>query len=322
LNDVQRAAELLRAGELVAFPTETVYGLGADAANPQAVAKIFAAKGRPQDHPLIVHLADVTQIDRWARDIPAAARLLAATFWPGPLTLILKRQAGVIDAITGGQDTIGLRVPGHPLALELLRAFADNGGGGVAAPSANRFGRISPTTAQHVRDEFGDAVPLVLDGGPCQVGIESTILDLSGPEERGPAILRPGMIGAAAIAALLGGEPGAPQAGSPRVSGSLESHYAPTTPLELVSSDGLVFAVRNAILKGERTAFLASMAQPIHHELIDWRLAPSEPGPFARALYASLRELDALGCQRIIVQAPPATPSWAPVLDRLRRAAA
>jgi len=319
--EIACAAELLRAGELVAFPTETVYGLGADAANPLAVAKIFAAKGRPQDHPLIVHLADATQLDVWARDVPDAARKLAAAFWPGPLTLILKRQPGVIDAITGGQDTVGLRVPSHPLALELLRAF----GGGLAAPSANRFGHISPTTAQHVCDELGDAVALVLDGGPCQVGIESTILDLSGLGEHGPAILRPGMIGADAIAAVLGTLPAgagrAPGTHTPRVSGSLESHYAPTTPLELVSSDGLVFAVRNAIVKQERTAFLASMAQPIHHELISWRLAPAEPEPFARALYASLRELDALGCARIVVQAPPATPGWLPVLDRLRRAA-
>jgi L-threonylcarbamoyladenylate synthase len=315
MTDIARAAELLRAGELVAFPTETVYGLGADAANPRAVAKIFAAKGRPQDHPLIVHLADAAQLDRWARDIPDTARLLAAAFWPGPLTLILKRQPDVIDAITGGQDTVGLRVPNHTLALELLRTF----GGGLAAPSANRFGRISPTTAEHVREELGDAVAMVLDGGACQVGIESTILDLSGVA---PAILRPGMIGVEAIAAVLGQAPAAAgRADAPRVSGSLESHYAPRTPLELVSSDGLVFAVRNAIIRQERTAFLASMAQPLHHDMISWKLAPAEPEPFARALYASLRELDALGCARIVVQAPPATPNWAPVLDRLRRAA-
>ena len=315
MTEVARAAELLRAGELVAFPTETVYGLGADASNAQAVAKIFAAKGRPQDHPLIVHLAAASQLDAWARDIPDSARRLAAAFWPGPLTLILKRQPTVIDAITGGQDTVGLRVPSHPLALELLREF----GGGLAAPSANRFGRVSPTTAQHVRDELGAAVAMVLDGGPCQVGIESTILDLSSDA---PAILRPGMIGADAIAAVLGQAPAAAGgAGAPRVSGTLESHYAPNTPLELVSSDGLVFAVRNAIIQGERTAFLASMAQPLHHDMIEWRLAPAEPEPFARALYASLRELDALGCARIVVQAPPATPVWLPVLDRLRRAA-
>ncbi len=316
LPDVQRAAGLLHAGELVAFPTETVYGLGADAANAAAVAKIFAAKGRPQDHPLIVHIAAAAQLDAWARDIPDAARRLAAAFWPGPLTLILKRQPQVSDAITGGQDSVGLRVPNHPLALELLREF----GGGLAAPSANRFGRISPTTAQHVQDELGDAVALVLDGGPCQVGIESTILDLSRGD---PAILRPGMIGAAAIAAVLGAAPTeTPRPDAPRVSGTLDAHYAPKTPLQLVSSDGLIFAVRNAIIKNERTAFLACIPQPMASDAIIWKLAPREPEPFARALYANLRELDALGCERIVVQQPPATVNWLPVLDRLRRAAA
>lgn len=325
MTEVERAATLLRAGELVAFPTETVYGLGADASNPAAVAKIFAAKGRPQDHPLIVHLADASRLDAWARDVPEAAHKLAAAFWPGPLTLILKRAPQAIDAITGAQDTVGLRVPNHPLALALLREFGGTTGGGLAAPSANRFGRISPTTAQHVKDELGDAVAMVLDGGPCQVGIESTILDLSGMGERGPAILRPGMISASAIAAVLGAAPvapGAPGSNVPRVSGSLESHYAPTTPLQLVSSDGLVFAARNAIIKGERTAFLACMAQPLHDDAIVWKMAPREPESFARALYASLRELDALGCLRIVVQQPPATAAWLPVLDRLRRAAA
>jgi tRNA threonylcarbamoyl adenosine modification protein (Sua5/YciO/YrdC/YwlC family) len=200
MNEVVRAAALLRAGELVAFPTETVYGLGADASNPGAIARIFAAKGRPADHPLIVHLPDAGQLERWAVDIPEAAHGLAAAFWPGPLTLILRRHPSVSDAITGGQDTVGLRVPNHPLALQLLREF----GGGVAAPSANRFGRISPTTAAHVRDELGAAVSMILDGGPCAVGIESTILDLSAGRAR---ILRPGMLDAAAIAAVLGYPP-------------------------------------------------------------------------------------------------------------------
>jgi L-threonylcarbamoyladenylate synthase len=195
--EIERAVALLRRGELVAFPTETVYGLGADAANPAAVARIFAAKGRPADHPLIVHLPAAEHLARWARDIPAEAEKLAAAFWPGPLTLILKRQPQVPNAVTGGQDTVGLRVPSHPLALELLRAFE----GGIAAPSANRFGRISPTTAAHVREELGERVPLVLDGGACPVGIESTILDLS----RGvPVLLRPGAIGPADIARVLG----------------------------------------------------------------------------------------------------------------------
>lgn len=314
-TDIEKAAALLRQGGLVAFPTETVYGLGADAANADAVAKIFAAKGRPADHPLIVHLPGDDQLDRWARDIPDAAFELAEAFWPGPLTLILKRRGHVIDAITGGQDTVGLRVPGHPLALELLRAF----GGGIAAPSANRFGHISPTTAQHVRDDLGDAVAMVLDGGACPVGIESTILDLSGEQ---PTILRPGMIVAADIGRVLGRMPSAGRAQSPRVSGSLDAHYAPRTPLVLLPPDAIVFAVREALAKNERLAVLAPMPCPISDERIAWRQAPAEPGSFAHELYATLRALDALACTRIVVQRPPAAEAWRAIADRLQRAAA
>jgi len=316
-TEVAEAVARLRAGELVAFPTETVYGLGADAANPAALAKIFAAKGRPADHPLIVHLPSPAHLARWAREVPAEAERLAAAFWPGPLTLILKRRPEVSDAVTGGQDTVGLRVPNHPLALELLTAFD----GGIAAPSANRFGRISPTSADHVREELGDRVPLVLDGGPCPIGIESTILDLS----RGvPVVLRPGAVGATDIARVLGRAPETtvPQAETPRVSGSLEAHYAPSTPLALVSSDGLLFALRNALVAGEKVAVLAPTAQAITHELVTWKQAPAEPAGFAHDLYASLRELDALGCVCILVQQPPAGEAWLAVNDRLRRAAA
>ena len=194
---VEQAAAVLRRGGLVAFPTETVYGLGADAESPDAVARIFAAKGRPANHPVIVHIGHADLLEHWAADIPPSAWLLAKHFWPGPLTLILKRNARVLDAVTGGQDTVGLRMPDHPVALALLSAF----GGGVAAPSANRYGRISPTTALHVRDELGEAVDCILDGGPCRVGIESTILDLSGAH---PQLLRPGAISAAAIEIALG----------------------------------------------------------------------------------------------------------------------
>ncbi|MBK7137470.1 MAG: threonylcarbamoyl-AMP synthase [Rhodocyclales bacterium] len=315
--EIARAVALLRAGELVAFPTETVYGLGADAANAAAVAKIFAAKGRPADHPLIVHMPSADHLARWARELPAEAEKLAAAFWPGPLTLILRRRPEVHDAVTGGQDTVGLRVPSHPLALELLAAFD----GGIAAPSANRFGRISPTTAEHVREELGSRVPLVLDGGACPVGIESTILDLS----RGaPVLLRPGAVGAADIARVLGRAPesAAPQAETPRVSGSLEAHYAPRTPLQLVSSDGLLFALRNALVAGEKVAVLAPTAQAISHDLVTWKQSPAGPAGFAHDLYASLRALDALGCVRILVQQPPAGEAWLAVNDRLRRAAA
>ncbi len=319
--DIERAVALLRAGELVAFPTETVYGLGADAANPAAVAKIFAAKGRPAEHPLIVHLPGASHLARWAREVPPEAERLAAAFWPGPLTLILKRRPEVPDAVTGGQDTVGLRVPNHPLALELLEAFGGANGGGLAAPSANRFGRISPTTAAHVREELGERVPLVLDGGACPLGIESTILDLS----RGaPVLLRPGSISAADLARVLGRAPetDAPQAEAPRVSGSLDAHYAPRTPLQLVSSDGLLFALRNALVAGEKVAVLAPTAQAISHDLVTWKQSPAAPAGFAHDLYASLRELDALGCVRILVQQPPAGEAWLAVNDRLRRAAA
>lgn len=316
MSEVSRAAALLRAGELVAFPTETVYGLGADAANPQAIAKIFAAKGRPADHPLIVHLPDASHLERWAADIPEAAHRLAAAFWPGPLTLILRRQSSVSAAITGGQDTVGLRVPNHPLALQLLREFD----GGVAAPSANRFGRISPTTAAHVREDLGAAVALVLDGGPCAVGIESTILDLSGAA---PRILRPGMLDAVAIGRVLGTVPGfGGTADAPRVSGSLEAHYAPRTPLQLAAATDLAAIATRALEGGQRVAVLAPQAPAIAHESLVWRAAQVDPERFAHDLYARLRELDALACDLILVAAPPDDEAWRAVADRLRRAAA
>ena len=316
MNEVSRAAKLLRAGELVAFPTETVYGLGADASNPLAIAKIFAAKGRPADHPLIVHLPDASHLGRWAVDIPPAAEKLAAAFWPGPLTLILKRHPSVLDAITGGQDTVGLRVPNHPLALQLLREFNS----GVAAPPANRFGHVSPTTAAHVREELGDAVAMILDGGPCAVGIESTILDLSGGE---PRILRPGMLDADAIGAVLGRLPGfGGEQNAPRVSGSLEAHYAPRTPLQLVAMADLPAAAGEALAAGRRVAVLAP-EPPVHaHQKMVWSAASADAAQFAHELYARLRELDALGCDLILVAAPPAAESWRAVADRLRRAAA
>lgn len=316
-SEIVKAAELLRAGELVAFPTETVYGLGADARNPEAVAKIFAAKGRPSDHPLIVHIPAIEHLDRWARDISPAARAVAEKFWPGPLTLILKRHPDVPDCVTGGQDTIGLRVPNHPLALELLKAFAAVGSGGIAAPSANRFGRISPTTAQHVRDDLGDAVALVLDGGPCQVGIESTIVDMSGERT---IVLRPGMIAGFDIGLLLGRMPAeAVNTNSVKTPGSHLAHYAPRTPLLLTPEDSVAIAVRMAIGKKERIVVLAPFPPPIEHPLIvAWHIAPTDAATYAHDLYATLRALDAAGADLIIVQRPP----WPAVIDRLTRASA
>jgi L-threonylcarbamoyladenylate synthase len=316
MNELARAATLLRAGELVAFPTETVYGLGADASNVQAIARIFSAKGRPADHPLIVHLPDVAHLERWAVDIPAAAYRLAAAFWPGPLTLILKRHPSVLDQITGGQDTVGVRIPNHPLALQLLREFD----GGVAAPSANRFGRVSPTTAAHVREELGAAVGMILDGGPCAVGIESTILDLSGGE---PRILRPGMLDAVAIGAVLGVIPafGATQ-DAPRVSGSLEAHYAPRTPLRLVPEADLDAVVRKEIAAGRRVAMLTAQPPQVTDRRLVWREASTDPVQFAHDLYARLRDMDALGADLILAALPPVGEAWRAVADRLRRAAA
>ena len=328
-QDFTRAVQLLQAGELVAFPTETVYGLGADAANAQAVAKIFAAKGRPADHPLIVHLAGSASMERWARDVPANAWELAEAFWPGPLTMILPRATEVPYAVTGGQETIGLRVPAHPLALGLLRAYAQAGGGqrglcGIAAPSANRFGRISPTEASHVHDELGASVALVLDGGPCPVGIESTIIDLS-RAGAAPRLLRPGHITPEQIAAVIGTLPEMPETHgadkTPRVSGSLAAHYAPRTPMRVVASARLPEFLHELAQQGKHFALLAygppCALMPAHAR----RQLPADPDGYARGFYAALRELDAGADELIVVEDIPAEATWAAVADRLRRAA-
>lgn len=307
---IARAAAILDSGGLVAFPTETVYGLGADAANPEAVRRIFEAKGRPADHPVIVHVADAVDLGAWARTVPETARQLAHAFWPGPLTLIVARAAGVSDTLTGGQDTVGVRVPSHPVAQALLRAF----GRGIAAPSANRFGRISPTTSDHVRAELGERVDLVLDGGQAEVGIESTIVDVSG--ER-PALLRPGMIGAAELEAVLGQPLSRPTHESPRVSGALAAHYAPSTPLTLLAArdvDALAISSRRIVILARRPAPENACAT--------WIEAPIDATSYAHDLYARLRVLDAGGFERIVVEMPPDDPAWAAVHDRLTRAAA
>lgn len=314
MDSAAEAARRLHAGELVAFPTETVYGLGADAANAAAVAKIFALKGRPQSHPLIVHIADPLALALWARHVPAAAEKLAARFWPGPLTMIVSKSPRVPAAVTGGQATVGVRCPSHPLAQEMLREFARIGSGGVAAPSANRFGHVSPTTAQHVRDEFGSDVD-VLDGGPCEVGLESTIVDLS----RGaPVMLRPGAITRRDIEDVLGIAPTERDAAAPRASGTLAAHYAPRTALVLVPSGALAAETANA----PDAAILARGAKPRGARVAAWISAPMDPAHYAHDLYANLRALDAIGAKRILVEAPPALPAWEAVNDRLRRAAA
>ena len=321
--DYQRAVDLLLAGELVALPTETVYGLGADAANPQAVARIFAAKGRPADHPLIVHLSGHDAVDRWATEIPDIAWELMETFWPGPLTLILKKQPWVPDAVTGGQDTVGLRVPGHPVALELLRRFAaarPAQATGIAAPSANRFGRISPTSAAHVAEELGAQIPLILDGGPCAVGIESTIIDCSRGE---PVVLRPGHISPLHLEAVLGRQPAIETAqGAPRVSGSLEAHYAPLTPMRLVAGERLLDFINAQRHRGGRCAVISANQPPQAGMPHAWRLMPANPVGYAHDLYAALRDMDHAGVDLIVVESLPDDAAWTAVADRLRRAAA
>ena len=313
--DITRAAAQLKAGELVAFPTETVYGLGADASNADAVRKVFAAKGRPADHPLIVHIADTVQLVNWAREIPQAVHTLAQKFWPGPLTLVLKRHPNVPDAVTGGQDTVAIRVPSHPVAQALLRAF----NGGIAAPSANRFGRVSSTTAAHVREEFGDTVACVLDGGATDVGIESTIVDCSGAA---PTLLRPGMITPQQIEAVLGKPLAAPQAKTPRVSGMLDKHYAPQTPLMQMEGDLVVELAHSLVRQGKHVAVLArTKLQPLLDNLT-WVAAPVDAAGYAHDLYANLRALDHAGCDAILVEQPPDEAEWLAIRDRLNRAAA
>ncbi|MCL2872376.1 MAG: L-threonylcarbamoyladenylate synthase [Betaproteobacteria bacterium] len=317
---LERAASLLRTGELVAFPTETVYGLGADASNPAAVAKIFAAKGRPADHPVIVHVAAVEDFAFWARDLPAAAQKLIARFCPGPLTLILPRAAHVSDAVTGGQNSVGIRMPSHPVARRLLQAFAAQGGRGVAAPSANCFGHVSPTTAQHVADDLHDRVALIVDGGSCEHGIESTIIALTNET---PLLLRPGSLSLAALEATLGiplqrlDRERADAA--PRASGTLASHYAPRTPAELVSANALDAVCLRYHHEGKRAAvLLRTVSSPEHaaHTFV----APIDVHGYARLLYAALRALDAHGDDVLLIEDVPTTVEWMAVRDRLLRA--
>ena len=322
---VAAAAQALRAGELVGLPTETVYGLGADADNNTAVAKVYAAKGRPSDHPLIVHVADATGVAHFAREVPDFAQALMQTYWPGPLTLILPRRAEVGAAAAGGQDSIGLRCPSHPLAHALLLAARELGVHGVAAPSANQFGRVSPTTAAHVQGEFG-ADLLVLDGGPCEVGIESTIVDCT----RGaPVLLRPGRITREQIEAVSGqrlrdkDELAAP---APRASGTLEAHYAPRAKVRLMDGRALQTAL-DVLGKdfdgGQATiAVYARSILRVPSAKLLYRRMPEDAAGAAQQLFAALRDFDAQNVNLIWVEQPPQTPDWEGVRDRLQRAAA
>ena len=311
------AARALLAGELVAFPTETVYGLGADASQPAAVRRVFAVKGRPKDHPLIVHLADAVQLSNWAVEVPPAANRLAAAFWPGPLTLILRRAPHVDDAVTGGQDSVGLRVPAHPVAQALLRVFADQGGHGIAAPSANRFGQLSPTTARHVADDLGDDVAMILDGGATRVGIESTIVDFTSGR---PLLLRPGGLRVSAIEHELGMKLGVPDQTAPRASGTLASHYAPRTAAHLVASHALLPELELLEDRDETVAVLArTVTMPDDFDGA-WINAADDAEGYAQMLYAALRELDAARADALLIEDVPDEPEWLAVRDRLVRA--
>ena len=315
---LQLAAAELAAGGLVAFPTETVYGLGARADDDAAVAKIFAAKGRPADHPLIVHVGDVQGARAFASEWPATAQTLAEAFWPGPLTVIVPRRSGMGTASAAGQTSIGLRCPSHPVALELLAAAAALGVAGVAGPSANRFGRISPTTAAHVHEEFGDSMTIV-DGGECEAGIESVIVDCS----RGaPALLRPGVLTREQIEAVLCHPLREAGHGAPRASGTLEAHYAPRAKLRLMPADQLRAALRVLGKSSVNPVAVYFRTVTPDRSVRAYRAMPDNPVAAAHELFSALRELDATGTPLIWVETPPDAPAWDGVRDRLQRAAA
>lgn len=340
-DSIQRAVDVLKAGGLVGMPTETVYGLAADANNVSAINKIFSSKGRPSGHPLIVHIAEphlglsndqaATSnawreiLSQWSRDVSPEALMLAHAFWPGPLTMILPKAKNVLSEVTGGQETIGVRCPQHPIAQQLLKAF----GGGLAAPSANRFGKISPTTAEHVREEFPDNEVLVIDGGPCDVGIESTIVDLTRLDTHGAVVLRPGAITQAMIDGVIGKTElttSNVSASVPRVSGSLSAHYAPKTKLVLYDAkdtESVLAQVNNSDLKrvawvhfpkdlNDKNGGLKNVNKEV--------LLPLESKALARELYAMLRQLDALNMDCIFFEQLPDGAEWDAIRDRLGRA--
>lgn len=315
---------MLESGLLVAFPTETVYGLGADAENPAATAAIFELKNRPTNHPLIVHLAPEADVAYWSSHIPDEAARLIDAFWPGPLTLILKRALHIPAAVAGGQDSVGLRCPSHPVAQALLREFKQ-GKGGIAGPSANRFGHVSPTRAEHVLDEFGDDPRLaaILEGGQSEVGIESTILDLSRIDSIGPVLLRPGKIQSMQIAEVIGRMPEVPDAAAPRASGMLASHYAPATPVVIVPGKDLMAVLYELEKKNVRVALLHYSSLPSDRllALVGQTGLFCSPDVYSHQLYASLRELDACQADVILVEGTPDGPAWKGINDRLRRAA-
>ena len=312
-EEIDRAVEALRDGDLVAFPTETVYGLGADAENPRAIRRVFELKDRPVTHPLIVHIDHQRSLQRWALSVPPAAAALAERFWPGPLTLVLRRAPAVDPAITGGQDTIAIRVPGHPVAQQLLRAF----GGGIVAPSANKYGRLSPTRAEHVREEFGQDVRVVLNGGDCKIGVESTIVSC---HEDVPRILRPGAITLSQLREAVGDIEELPGASSPRVPGSDSRHYAPVTPLRPVKSRQLEEILKQLTDDHQKIGVLAMRPPRLANRFMTWINAGSRADAYTREFYTHLRTLDRSDVVEILVEEIPSGENWDAVRDRLLRA--
>jgi L-threonylcarbamoyladenylate synthase len=311
--ELEAAVDALRDGELVAFPTETVYGLGANASNPAAVRKVFELKDRPPSHPVIVHIDQAKYLRRWVRELTPEAEKLAAAFWPGPLTLVLPRSDSVHDVVTGGQDSVAIRIPSHPMARQLLDAF----GGGIAAPSANRYGRLSATRAEHVQDEFGDAVKVVLDGGECQLGLESTIVSCLDGVVR---LLRPGAVTLSQLRQVvpdvqIGGDKAVP-----RVPGSAASHYSPITPLTIVPGGEIDALAESLSEGGQRIAVLAQRLPLKTYQFVTWINAGKRAEAFGHDLYANLRTLDKAGCARILVQEVPGDERWDAIRDRLARA--
>jgi L-threonylcarbamoyladenylate synthase len=314
-QELEAAVTALRNGELVAFPTETVYGLGANARDPSALRRIFEAKRRPANHPLILHLDSIRFLPRWAHEIPAQVEVLADRLWPGPLTLVLKRNPEVSEVLTGGQDTIAIRIPSHPMALQLLTAF----GGGIAAPSANRYGRLSPTRAEHVREELGDAVSVILDGGESTIGLESTIVSLvDGP----PRLLRPGAVRLDQLRELLPDLEVGPAPGTPRTPGSMAQHYAPQTRVVIVSTPELEPRIEELLAAQRRVAVLAQRPPRLARANVTWINAGRRADVYQHDLYANLRSLDKAGAAAILVEEVPDGLPWAAVRDRLARASA
>jgi L-threonylcarbamoyladenylate synthase len=313
-QELEAAVTALRNGDLVAFPTETVYGLGANARDPAALRKIFEVKGRPADHPLILHIDNARFLSRWVAGVPPEAEKLAQAFWPGPLTLVMRRSEDASDVLTGGQDTVAIRIPSHPMAQQLLTAF----GGGIAAPSANRFGRVSPTRPEHVREELGDAVEIIMDGGECTIGVESTIVSLAGPK---PRLLRPGSITQAQLEAVIGPVGVGAEPSSPRVPGSTAQHYSPSTSVAIVPSTLLESRIDTLLRDGRRVAVLAQRPPRKAQTGVTWINVGRRLDVYQRDLYANLRSLDKAGADLILVEEVPQKPEWAAVQDRLARSA-